>query len=96
MSTKSKMKFKICLLGESGVGKTSLISRFVHSIFKDQYLTTIGVKIDKKSLEVDGHQVDLLVWDIAGGSDSKNNLSSYLKGSKGCLLYTSPSPRDRG
>ncbi len=80
------MKFKICLLGESGVGKTSLVSQFVHSVFKDQYLTTIGVKIDKKPLKIDGKQVDLLVWDIAGGSDSSKNIGSYLKGARGLLL----------
>ena len=43
---------KICLLGGFGVGKTSLVSRFVHSMFSDKYLTTIGVKIEKKSVEL--------------------------------------------
>ena len=43
---------KICLLGGFGVGKTSLVSRFVHSIFSDKYLTTVGVKIDKKSVDL--------------------------------------------
>ena len=42
---------KICMLGGFGVGKTSLVSRFVTSIFSDNYLTTIGVKIDKKSID---------------------------------------------
>ena len=44
---------KVCLLGAYGVGKTSLVSRFVHSIFSDKYLTTVGVKIDKKSVTVE-------------------------------------------
>ena len=44
---------KICLLGGFAVGKTSLVSRFVHSIFSDRYLTTVGVKIEKKSLTLD-------------------------------------------
>ena len=45
---------KICLVGASAVGKTSLARRFVEGIYTDRYLTTVGVKIDKKMLEVDG------------------------------------------
>ena len=47
------MQKKICLLGGFGVGKTSLVSRFVHSIFSDKYLTTLGVKIEKKTITLD-------------------------------------------
>jgi small GTP-binding protein len=60
---------KICLLGGFGVGKTSLVSQFVHSIFSEKYLTTIGVKIDKKSVPVDRTQVELVIWDIYGHDD---------------------------
>ena len=49
---------KICLLGGFGVGKTSLVSRFVHSIFSDKYLTTVGVKIEKKAVTVEDKSVD--------------------------------------
>jgi hypothetical protein len=43
---------KICMVGTSGVGKTSLVAKFIHSMFSDKYLTTVGVKIDKKTLAV--------------------------------------------
>jgi small GTP-binding protein len=77
---------KICLLGGSGVGKTSLISQFVHSIFSEKYLTTVGVKIDKKSLDIDSERVDLVIWDIYGHDDFQKLRSSYLRGASGYLL----------
>lgn len=77
---------KICLLGGFGVGKTSLVSQFVHSIFSEKYLTTIGVKIDKKSLAVDGTDVELVIWDIYGQDDFQKLRTSYLRGASGYLL----------
>lgn len=77
---------KICLLGGFGVGKTSLISRYVHSIFSDKYLTTVGVKIDKKSVDANGTQVDLVIWDIYGQDDFQKVRMSYLRGASGYLL----------
>ena len=46
---------KVCMAGTSGAGKTSLVAKFVHSIFSDKYLTTVGLKIDKKTVTVDGN-----------------------------------------
>lgn len=80
------MQKKMCLLGGFGVGKTSLVSQFVHSIFSDQYLTTVGVKIDKKSVETDNGGVELLVWDLYGHDDFQKLRTSYLRGSSGFLL----------
>jgi len=77
---------KICLLGGSGVGKTSLVAQYVHSIFSDKYLTTIGVKIDKKSIELDAEHVDLVIWDIHGHDDFQKLRVSYLRGASGYLL----------
>ncbi|HUR32779.1 MAG TPA: Rab family GTPase [Vicinamibacterales bacterium] len=77
---------KICLLGGFGVGKTSLVSRYVHSMFSDKYLTTVGVKIDKKSVQVDGTDVDLVIWDIYGQDDYQKVRMSYLRGAAGYLL----------
>ncbi len=77
---------KICLLGGFGVGKTSLVSRYVHSIFSDKYLTTVGVKIDKKSVQVDGTDVELMIWDIYGQDDYQKVRMSYLRGAAGYLL----------
>jgi small GTP-binding protein len=77
---------KICMLGGFGVGKTSLVSRFVHSVFSDKYLTTIGVKIDKKSLAIGSRQVDLILWDIHGDDEFQKVRMSYLRGAAGYLL----------
>lgn len=77
---------KICMLGAFGVGKTSLVRRYVSSIFSDNYLTTVGVKIDKKTLELGGNTIDLILWDIAGDDDVSTVRMSYLRGSAGYLL----------
>jgi small GTP-binding protein len=74
------------MLGGFGVGKTSLVAQFVHSIFSDKYLTTVGVKIDKKSVDVDANRVELVLWDIYGNDDFQKLRVSYLRGSSGYLL----------
>jgi small GTP-binding protein len=77
---------KICMLGGFGVGKTSLVSRFVHSMFSDKYLTTVGVKIEKKPVAVANEQIDLIIWDLYGEDDFQKVRASYLRGSSGYLL----------
>ena len=77
---------KVCMIGTSGVGKTSLVSRFVHSIFSEKYLTTVGVKIDKAVVVVDGREVTLVIWDLAGDDDFQRTPASYLRGTHGYLL----------
>jgi len=77
---------KICMLGAFGVGKTSLVKRYVQSIFSDTYLTTVGVKIDKKIVTVGTEPVTLLLWDIAGEDDVSPIRMSYLRGASGYLL----------
>lgn len=81
---------KICLLGDFSVGKTSLIRRFVEGKFSDEYLSTIGVKISRKSLEVkmetDLCQLNLLLWDLEGNTKFKSITPSYLKGAVGAII----------
>lgn len=77
---------KICLLGASGVGKTSLIRQFVESIFSDKYLTTIGVKVDKKSVEVNGQEVKLMLWDIEGNDRYHMFQEKYLRGASAYII----------
>src|SRR4029450_6530188 len=73
-------------LGTPGVVKTSLVAQFVHSMFSDKYLTTVGVKIDKKSVTVAGTEGTLVIWDLAGDDDFQRLQTSYLRGTRGYLL----------
>ena len=79
-------KFKICMLGAFAVGKTSLVQQYVNSIFSEKYQTTLGVKIDKKSLEINGSHLNLILWDLAGEDEFINVRSAYLRGSSGAML----------
>ena len=77
---------KVCLLGTSGVGKTSLIKRFVDQSFSEKYLTTVGVTIEKKTVELDNNSVGLVIWDLAGDDDFQRMQTSYLRGTSGYFL----------
>ena len=77
---------KVCMLGATGVGKTSLVSKYVTSLFSDTYMTTIGVKVDRKVVAVDGKDVTLLLWDIYGEDEFQTVRPSYLRGASGYLL----------
>jgi small GTP-binding protein len=77
---------KICIIGEFGVGKTSLVSRYVRSLFSEKYHTTIGVKIDKKQVHLDNSQVNLVLWDLAGESPVRTLKPSQILGASGFLL----------
>lgn len=78
---------KICLMGASGVGKTSLVKRFVEGKFDDTYRTTIGVHIDSKSVTCDEQQVKLIIWDLEGKDDTRSGYSAtYLSGARGYML----------
>ncbi len=77
---------KIAMLGMWGVGKTSLVQRFVSSIYDDKYLSTLGVKVDKKIVKVSDQDINLMLWDIAGAEDHFSVPIHYVKGSAGYLL----------
>ena len=77
---------KICMIGAFAVGKTSLVKRFVESIFDERYQTTIGVKIDRKPVEVRGRTVNLILWDLAGDDDLEQLRMSHLRGAAGYIL----------
>jgi small GTP-binding protein len=77
---------KICMLGSFAVGKTSLVRRFVESIYSETYQTTVGVKVDKKNVQVNGTEVSLLLWDIYGEDDYQKMRWTYLRGASGYLL----------
>ena len=77
---------KLCMIGSFGVGKTSLVARYVRGIYSDKYLTTLGVKIDKKSLTVDDQDVNLMLWDLAGEDAITQIKPMQLRGSSGYIL----------
>lgn len=77
---------KVCMLGSFSVGKTSLVRRFVQSIFSEAYHTTIGVKVDKKVVNANGEELTLVLWDIHGEDVFQKLQMSYLRGMSGYLL----------
>jgi small GTP-binding protein len=85
---------KVCMLGAFGVGKTSLVSRFVHSIFSDKYHTTIGVKIDKKHISLLRGEMELILWDIYGEDEFQKVRMSYLQGASAYLLVADGTRRE--
>lgn len=80
------------MIGDFGVGKTSLIRRFVDRQFSDQYLSTVGVKISRKSIELTGVKqradvtAQLLIWDLEGHTKFKGIAPTYLQGASGVLI----------
>jgi small GTP-binding protein len=77
---------KICLMGSFAVGKTSLVRRFVENMFSDKYLTTLGVKISKKIVNIQLEDVTILIWDIGGEDLFPQTKLTYLRGMSGYLL----------
>lgn len=77
---------KICLLGDFAVGKTSLVRRFVEGRFDDKYLSTIGVKVSRRTIERGTHTLSLLVWDLIGGNELSHREAGYLVGAAGALI----------
>ena len=84
---------KICMVGPPAVGKTSLVARYVQSLFSEKYLSTVGVKVDKKLLQVDGREMTLMLWDLAGDDDFQPLKLAYLRGAAGYLLVADGSRR---
>ena len=93
-SIRSMVRKKICLLGTSAVGKTSLVDRFVNGIFSDKYLTTVGVKISKKTIHLNEERIELLVWDLNGEDRFQKLSSSYLRGAAGYFIVVDGSRRE--
>ena len=77
---------KICILGATGVGKTSLIKQYVEGKFSDKYLTTIGVKIDKKTVHSSNTDVQLMIWDLEGIDRYCGFNPRYLRGASAFFI----------
>ena len=84
--TQPTLQKKVCMIGGFSVGKTSLVKRFVESVFSEAYLTTVGVKIDKKTVNLGASSVNLILWDVAGEDDISSFKMSYMRGCAGYVL----------
>ena len=80
------LKFKIIVIGESRVGKTSLIKRYTKDQFGGVYLTTVGIDFQDKTIEIEDKKVKLQVWDTAGQERFRNVAKNYFQSSNGFLL----------
>lgn len=82
--------YKIVLIGDFGTGKTSLIRRYVDNSFSEDYLSSIGVSISKKTISTninnEEHNSNMMIWDIEGKTDFKPILAHYLNGAKGFII----------
>ena len=85
---------KVCMVGVFGTGKTSLVQKFVHSVFSERYLSTVGVKIDRKALDVDGASLNIVLWDLAGRDGYEDITTSYLRGAHAILYVADGTRRD--
>jgi small GTP-binding protein len=95
MSERNIVQKKICMLGTFAVGKTSLVRRFVESIYSDKYHTTVGVKIDKKLVDLDGTwKMMMMLWDVEGAEAAHDLRKSYLRGASGYLLVADGTRKD--
>ena len=86
--------FKVLLLGNSDVGKNSLIIRFVDEIWSENCVPTIGVDFRVKTLEIDKKRIKMQIWDTAGQERFRTVISSYFRGSHGILLIYDITNRD--
>jgi Ras-related protein Rab-8A len=80
------MVLKVIIIGDSGVGKTNILTRYCEGIFKDSYVATIGVDFKVKIVDVGGRKVKLQIWDTAGQERFKNITQTYYKGAAGIIL----------
>ena len=83
---KSDYLFKYLVIGNSGIGKSCLLIRFVDDTFSDSYVTTIGVDFKIKTIDIDGKSCKLQIWDTAGQERFRNIISSYYRGAQGIML----------
>lgn len=81
-----EVRAKVVLIGSFGVGKTSLVERFVHQKFSNNYLSSIGVRVDSKDVQLSEATVKLLIWDLAGEIYLSDQYKNYVKGASGVIL----------
>ena len=83
---KEDFKLKIVVVGDSGVGKTNLIKRFISNEFSENFKATIGVEFMSKAYRINKHLFKVEIWDTAGQERYKSITAVYYKGAKGALI----------
>ena len=78
--------FKIVLVGDSGVGKSSLVLKYTDDVYNDNFISTIGVDFKIHTININGKQVKLQIWDTAGQERFKSITASYYKGAH-CIIF---------
>ena len=86
MTTEPSITFKILTIGESGVGKTCILRRFVENKFLKNHLATIGIDFKTKTLNINNQEIKLKIWDTAGQERFRNITTQYYKGADGIVL----------
>ena len=82
----SDFLYKLLMIGDSGVGKSSLLLRFASDQFEDSHMTTAGLDFKIRTVEVDGKVVKLQMWDTAGQERFRTITSSYYRGAQGIVV----------
>ena len=90
----TRIQKKVCMLGASLVGKTSLVRRFVESVFSEECHQTVGVKIDRKVVSLERHSVGLMLWDLQGEAEDHAFRPQYLRGAAGVLAVADGTNRE--
>jgi len=78
--------FKLLMIGDSGVGKSSLLLRFADNTFTGNYITTIGVDFKIRTILINGERVKLQIWDTAGQERFRTITSTYYRGTHGVIV----------
>lgn len=85
---------KLLIIGESGVGKSSLLLRFTEDLFDPQLSATIGVDFKVKTISIEGNKTKLAIWDTAGQERFRTLTPSYYRGAQGAILVYDVSSRE--
>jgi small GTP-binding protein len=86
LKIEQKLAFKICIFGDGGVGKTTLIRRFSTGVFEEGIRMTIGADFSVKNIELDGRKITLRIWDFAGEDRFRVLLPAFAKGADGGIF----------
>ena len=89
---KKDFVFKITVIGDGGVGKTSLIKKYTKGSFKKEYIKTLGAQFSKYDEKIEGSAVKLFFWDIAGQAEFSFMRPTFYKGSKAAIIVFSNAP----